>query len=147
MGDWNTDWLLEKAQELVFDYGLNIVGALATLIVGWMVARAVKRGMQRFVQRTEFDETLEGFAVNLVYWGTMLMVFIHIPGPCKRAKNGLPGCPGPAKPARAIGTFSTLVRHPPRAPGRSGSRQGRRSRRTPRARSPRGGRSDAPAVP
>ena len=51
-----------------------------TLIIGWMVARAVKRGMQRLVERTEFDETLEGFAVNFVYWGTMLMVLIAVLG-------------------------------------------------------------------
>ena len=80
MGDWNTDWLLEKAEELASAYGLKIVGALATLIVGWMIAKAVQRGMKRLVQRTEFDETLEAFAVDLVYWGTMLLVLITVLG-------------------------------------------------------------------
>ena len=80
MGDLNTDWLLEKAQEAALVYGPNVVGALATLIIGWMVARAVKRGMQRLVERTEFDETLEGFAVNFVYWSTLLMVLIAVLG-------------------------------------------------------------------
>ena len=80
MGGWNTDLLLEKAQELVFEYGPNIVGALLTLLVGWLIAKAVKRGMQRLVQRTEFDATLEAFAVNLVYRGTMLLVAILVLG-------------------------------------------------------------------
>ena len=80
MNGLNREDLLQVVEGVALDYGMRVIGALVTLIIGWMIAKAVKRGMQRLVARTEFDETLEVFISNLVYWAVLVIVFTAVLG-------------------------------------------------------------------
>ena len=66
--------IVPKLQELAAVYGLNLVWALLTLIVGRMVAKLLTKFVQRLLSKTNVDETLAKFAVNFTYMILMVVV-------------------------------------------------------------------------
>ncbi len=62
-------------------YGLDIVGALAILIVGWMIAGWVRSAVNRALGRVpNMDETLRPFLSNLVRWVVLAFVIVAVLG-------------------------------------------------------------------
>jgi len=57
-------------------YGPKVVGALLTLIVGWIVARILRGILRRVLHRAKVEATLTGFLVNMTYALLMTMVVI-----------------------------------------------------------------------
>jgi small conductance mechanosensitive channel len=60
--------VLERAVEL----GLRAVGAIAILIIGYLLARLVRRWMVRWMERTELALSLQRFLAQLVYVGILV---------------------------------------------------------------------------
>jgi small conductance mechanosensitive channel len=76
----NVDALISTIQTLVTDWGLRVLGALAFLLVGRIVAGFVRRAVTRALRRTSFDETLTPFIANVVYTLVILAVLIAAAG-------------------------------------------------------------------
>lgn len=67
---------LEVAQELVTEFGLNLIAAIVIFFVGTWVAKAVRSFIKRFMSRREMDVTLTNFTAVLVYYGVLAFAVI-----------------------------------------------------------------------
>jgi small conductance mechanosensitive channel len=63
-----TDLIVDSMVALVSTWGLRVVGAIALLIVGRLVAGMVRKGMTRVMKRSNADETLIPFVSSMVYY-------------------------------------------------------------------------------
>lgn len=66
--------------DLVVTWGIRVIGALAVLIVGRMIAGAVRSSMQRMLEKTKTDATLVPFLASVAYWLVMAFVIIAVLG-------------------------------------------------------------------
>ena len=65
--------MAEKVIELITSYGLDVVGALAILIAGWIAARWVERMVRRALSKTgRIDATLHPFFGDLARWSVLI---------------------------------------------------------------------------
>ena len=72
------DWeeLQDKAWNAGMEYAPKVGAALAILILGWIVAKFVRRMLRRLMRKARMEETLAGFLANILYG--MLLVFVVI---------------------------------------------------------------------
>ncbi len=70
-----TQWLT-TAQELVTTFGLNVLAALAILIVGQWLAKVIGRTTKLVMTRRGVDPTLVNFTNSLVYYAALAFVVI-----------------------------------------------------------------------
>ncbi len=70
----------ETIQDAVASYGPPVLGFLAILIIGWMVAKFVTGLMRKGMTRGQVDSTLIGFVSNLAFMGLMALVVISALG-------------------------------------------------------------------
>ena len=70
--------ILETAGGVVSTYALRVVGALAVLIIGRMVAGMVRRSVRKALDRTNLDETLVPFLTNMVYYALLAFVVVAV---------------------------------------------------------------------
>lgn len=64
---------------LVAAYGLNVVAAIATLIVGWIAAGWCGRTIRRLMAKTDkIDGMLIGFTASFVRYGILAFTFIAV---------------------------------------------------------------------
>ncbi|MEM7410983.1 MAG: mechanosensitive ion channel domain-containing protein [Myxococcota bacterium] len=71
---------LESLSSLLSTWGLRVVGAIAFLVVGLIVARIVKRWTRKGLERTRLDETLVPFFASLAYYAVLTFVGIGVLG-------------------------------------------------------------------
>ena len=57
-------------------WGPMVIAAVATLIIGWIVARTLAGVLRRVMARANVDATLIGFLGSLFYIGLMTLVII-----------------------------------------------------------------------
>ncbi len=70
---------LNQAIGLAVDYGLDVLGALAILIVGSMVAGWARRSVLRVLNRApRDDETLKSVIASIVRYGILVFVLIAV---------------------------------------------------------------------
>lgn len=62
----NFEEILQQITELATTHGLKLLLALVTLWIGWKVCNALSKGLDRWFQKTDFDEALESFILSLV---------------------------------------------------------------------------------
>jgi small conductance mechanosensitive channel len=65
---------------LVVDWGLSVIGAIAVLIVGRIVAGSARKLARAALARAGVDPTLISFAGGLIYAGLMILVGIAVLG-------------------------------------------------------------------
>jgi len=70
--------IIEMAITLVSTWGLRVVGAIAVLLVGRMVAGIVRRAIARTLERRKVDVTLIPFATGLAYYFVLTVVVIAV---------------------------------------------------------------------
>ncbi|HSN70195.1 MAG TPA: mechanosensitive ion channel domain-containing protein [Steroidobacteraceae bacterium] len=70
----NYEQLMQTAVAVLADFGFDLLAAIAILVIGLWVAKALRRGVQRLLIRTEFDQILVRFIGNIVY--AALLVFV-----------------------------------------------------------------------
>lgn len=70
----------ESAVELLSTWGLQVVGAIAVLIVGRIVAGTLRKGTARALERSGTDATLIPFLSGLVYYTALAVVLIAVLG-------------------------------------------------------------------
>lgn len=59
-------------------YGLKVIGAIAVLIIGRMIASAARRTMTRMLTARGMDPTLIPFLASLVYWALIAIVIVAV---------------------------------------------------------------------
>ncbi len=74
------DSFVETLAEQVVAWGPNLVGAVATLVLGWFGAKILRSLVGRGMRRAQVDEILIRFVANLVYSGVMVLVVIAVLG-------------------------------------------------------------------
>lgn len=67
---------LNQVQELLTVYGLKVIAALAIFIIGKIIAKAVKSGVTKTMNRGGSDPILVSFTTNMLYAGLLAFVII-----------------------------------------------------------------------
>jgi small conductance mechanosensitive channel len=76
--DANAEDLVQTIVTVVSTWGLQVLGALAVLIVGRIVAGSLRRVTRRALERAELDAVLVPFFANGVYYLTLIAVVIAV---------------------------------------------------------------------
>jgi len=61
---------------IAMTYGMNIIWAILTLVIGLWIVNLISRGIRRGLEKGETDETLKGFLVSLFTILLKIMVYI-----------------------------------------------------------------------
>lgn len=72
--------VLSQLSALVTTWGLKVIGAIAVLIIGRMVARRIRRGISGLLERRGADPALKPFLSGIGYWMTMVLVVVAVLG-------------------------------------------------------------------
>jgi len=67
---------LSTLQELLLTYGLKVLAAIAIVLIGKIVARAIANGVRRVMDARSIDGTVTSFVHNLVFSALIAFVFI-----------------------------------------------------------------------
>lgn len=70
------DDILKQLQAVVAEYGLQVIGALATIIIGIWIAKMFAKYTGKLLRKREVDETLTKFLVSLIRIGLITFVII-----------------------------------------------------------------------
>jgi small conductance mechanosensitive channel len=70
--------LVDMVTQLVSQWGLRVVGAIAILIIGWTVAKMIRASVRRALTRAEVDATLVPFISKLIYYAALAVVLIAV---------------------------------------------------------------------
>ena len=77
--DKQTREVIENVIAIGVEYGMDIVGAIVLLVVGWTVAGWVRRVIRRTLDRVPaLDETLKPFIANFVRYLVLIFVLIAV---------------------------------------------------------------------
>ncbi len=68
------DEIVNKFRELLALYGLKVIAALAILIIGFWIAKLIKKITKTVLTKRDFDPTIVSFVVNLAYY--VLGIFV-----------------------------------------------------------------------
>ncbi len=74
------DNMQETIQNALSEYGPGVLGAIAVLVIGYIVAKIITSGIRKAMTRADVDSTLIGFVANLSYMGLMALVVISALG-------------------------------------------------------------------
>ncbi len=80
MDGLNLDAILPTLQSLAAEWGLKVVGALAVVILGRIIAGWFRSLTRKALTRASFDATLVPFLANLVFIALMTFVLISAAG-------------------------------------------------------------------
>ena len=72
--------LLIRLTTMVTDWGLKVLGALVVLIVGRMIAKWARKGVQKALERGKMDPTLVPFVSSITYYLVLAFVLIAVLG-------------------------------------------------------------------
>ncbi len=71
--------LIESTFAVGIEYGINIVGAIVLLIIGWTIAGWGRRGVRHALDRVpHMDETLKPFLARIVWYVIMIFVLVAV---------------------------------------------------------------------
>ncbi|MFD2178710.1 mechanosensitive ion channel domain-containing protein [Veronia pacifica] len=70
-----TSWL-QNNQELIIQYGVNVITAILILVIGNMVVKAVANGVAEVLRRKKFDSTIVDFVHTFVRYLLFVIVLI-----------------------------------------------------------------------
>ena len=77
--DEQTRILIDSVIAIGVEYGVDIVGAIVLLIIGWTVAGWVRRGVRHGLERIPgMDDTLKPFLAKLVWYVIMVFVLVAV---------------------------------------------------------------------
>ncbi len=77
--DEQTREVIENVIAVGVDYGIDIVGAIVLLVIGWTVASWIRRIIRRALDRVPaLDDTLKPFIANLIRYVVLVFVLIAV---------------------------------------------------------------------
>ena len=68
--------LMEKIQTMGIEYGAKILGAVIVLIVGFWLAKLIKKGMTKIMEKRGVDATLISFVASLLHVALKIFVIV-----------------------------------------------------------------------
>lgn len=68
MEDLSVMGVMDVAQTLFVTWGMKVLGGLAVFIVGLVLAKSARGGVERAFQRVEMEATLEKFLASLIFY-------------------------------------------------------------------------------
>lgn len=74
----NAEEIMALVTDLVTQWGLKVVGAIVVLVVGRMVAGALRRGVRKALTKNEVDATLVPFLSSLTFYAALAVVVIAV---------------------------------------------------------------------
>ena len=77
-GEIDMAGIIDAVATNVAAYGMKVVGAVAVLLVGRIVAGALRRTLARAAGRRNVDPTLIPFLSSMAYWLVMVVVLIAV---------------------------------------------------------------------
>jgi small conductance mechanosensitive channel len=77
---FNVEELVEVLSNLIATWGLRVIGALAVLIIGRIIAGSLRSTTRRLLERSKVDTTLVPFLASLVYYLVIAFVVIAVLG-------------------------------------------------------------------
>ena len=80
MSDASTQEMIQTLIDLLLAYGLRVLGAIVLLLVGRLVAGALRKGVRGAMARRNVDETLIPFVSGIVYYLALAVVLIGVLG-------------------------------------------------------------------
>lgn len=70
--------ITEKAIDLLIDYGIKLIAAIAIWVFGtWLIKRIVI-GIRKLMQKKELEESLQKFLLNLINWSLKILLVVAI---------------------------------------------------------------------
>jgi small conductance mechanosensitive channel len=73
------DSTINEIMTLVATYGLQVVGAIVVLVVGWTLAGWLSRAVRNVLSKTDkVDATLRGFLASLVKYLVLIFTFVAV---------------------------------------------------------------------
>jgi len=78
MENFDASGLVEKLGEVLSTWGIKVVGALAVLIIGMMIAKGIRKAVRNALERSAIDNTLVPFLTKLVYYSLMAFVVLAV---------------------------------------------------------------------
>jgi len=76
----DVDKIWTMITEFAMDYGLRLIGAVVLLVVGRIVAGALRGGARKALKRGGTDEAVVAFAGSLAYWLVIVAVWLAVLG-------------------------------------------------------------------
>ncbi|MCF7559238.1 mechanosensitive ion channel [Sabulilitoribacter multivorans] len=70
----------EKWIDLIFNYGLKIIGALIIWIIGSWVIKLILKGLRKAMEKADYDISLKKFLMNLLKWILKIVLIIVVLG-------------------------------------------------------------------
>lgn len=77
---FNVDGMMATAADLVSAWGLQVVGAIVVLIIGFMVAKIIRGATRKGLERSKLDDTLVPFLSKMVYYLVLAFVLVAVLG-------------------------------------------------------------------
>ncbi len=65
---------------LASEYGLKIIGAIIIWIIGSWIIKKIAKMLAKVMNKSNYDESLQKFLLNLVKWGLKILLIITILG-------------------------------------------------------------------
>ena len=72
--DINVEQLVNIVRELIVKFGMNILAAIAILVIGIWIAKLIRKAIGKALKKRELDKTLTTFLVNLLYFLLLTVV-------------------------------------------------------------------------
>ena len=72
------DSIVSTATALISTWGLRVVGALAVLIIGFIVAKMIRGSVRKALKRSNLDAALVPFIASMVYYGVLIFVLLAV---------------------------------------------------------------------
>ncbi|HKK08988.1 MAG TPA: mechanosensitive ion channel family protein [Gemmatimonadota bacterium] len=72
------DNLASTIVQAISTWGLQVLGAVVVLLVGWVVSRWVRTGVRRALERARTDPVLVGFLSGAAHYGVLLFVGLAV---------------------------------------------------------------------
>jgi len=76
LNDWEA--YAKDYTEKFIDYLPTLLGALAILLIGWWVIKLVISYTRKLFNKTDYDQNLENFVLNLLSWTLKILLFIVV---------------------------------------------------------------------
>ena len=80
MEEFSFDAILQEVAGFLSTWGVRVVGALALLIVGLIVAKLVRKSARKALTRSKIDETLIPFLAGLAYYTLVTVLLVAVLG-------------------------------------------------------------------
>ncbi len=71
-----SDSIIKTIQTLIATYSMKVLGAIAILIIGMWIAKMIKKGIAKLMERSKVDPTLISFVSSLAHVALQICVII-----------------------------------------------------------------------